>query len=160
MTTPTATTEPTELDPATRRKLAADLFNHTWTLLELTDRTPAQDDEMIHSAHASRYHWGEVPDREAANLARGEWQCSRVYAVLGRAEPALWHARRCLEINEAAGVADWDIASAYEAMARAHLVAGDLEGVASWKAKAVAALDGIADPDDREIIDGDIATLP
>jgi DNA-binding transcriptional MerR regulator len=160
MTTPTATTEPTELDPATRRKLAADLFNHTWTLLERTDRTLEQDDEMIHSAHASRYHWGEVPDREAVNLARGEWQCSRVYAVLGRAEPALWHARRCLEINEAAGVADWDIASAYEAMARASLVAGDLEGVATWKAKAVAALDAIADPDDREIIDGDIATLP
>jgi DNA-binding transcriptional MerR regulator len=156
----TTTTEPTELDPATRRKLAADLFNHTWTLLERTDRTPEQVDEMIHSAHASRFHWGEVPDREAVNLARGEWQCSRVYAVLGRAEPALWHARRCLEINEAAGVADWDIASAYEAMARASLVAGDLEGVATWKAKAVAALDAIADPDDREIIDGDIATLP
>jgi DNA-binding transcriptional MerR regulator len=160
MTTQTASTEPTELDPATRRKLAADLFNHTWTLLERTDRTPEQVDEMIHSAHASRYHWGEVTDREAVHLARGEWQCSRVYAVLGRAEPALWHARRCLEINEAAGNADWDIASAYEAMARAHLVAGDLDQVATWKAKAVAALDAIADPDDREIVEGDIVTLP
>lgn len=160
MTTSTASTEPTELDPATRRKLAADLFNHTWTLLERTDRTPEQVDEMIHSAHASRYHWGEVPDREAVHLARGEWQCSRVYAVLGRAEPALWHARRCLEINEAAANADWDIASAYEAMARAHMVAGDVDQVATWKAKAVAALDAIADPDDREIVEGDIATLP
>jgi DNA-binding transcriptional MerR regulator len=159
MTAPTTTTEPTELDPATRRKLAADLFNHTWTLLERTDRTPEQVDEMIHSAHASRYHWGEVPDRQAVNLARGEWQCSRVYAVLGRAEPALWHARRCLEINEAAGNADWDIASAYEAMARAYLVAGDMDQVATWKARAVAALDVIADPDDREIVEGDIATL-
>jgi hypothetical protein len=117
-------------------------------------------DEMIHCAHASRYHWGEVPGREAVNLARGEWQCSRVYAVLGRAEPALWHARRCLEINEAAGNADWDIASAYEAMARAYLVAGDTAQVATWKAKAVAALDAIADPDDREVVEGDIATLP
>jgi DNA-binding transcriptional MerR regulator len=160
MTTSTASTEPTELDPATRRKLAADLFNHTWTLLERTDRTSDQVDEMIHSAHASRYHWGEVPDREAVHLARGEWQCSRVYAVLGRAEPALWHAGRCLEINEAAGNSDWDIASAYEAMARAHMVAGDVDQVATWKAKAVAALDAIADPDDREIVEGDIATLP
>jgi DNA-binding transcriptional MerR regulator len=159
MTTSTASAEPTELDAATRRKLASDLFNHTWTLLERTDRTPEQVDEMIHSAHASRYHWGEVPDREAVNLARGEWQCSRVYAVLGRAEPALWHARRCLEINEAAGNADWDIASAYEAMARAHMVAGDKAKLATWKAKAVAALDAIADADDREIVEGDIATL-
>jgi DNA-binding transcriptional MerR regulator len=149
---------PTEIDPATRRKLAVDLFNHTWTLLEKTDRTPDEIDEMIHSAHASRYHWGEVGER--VNLARGEWQCSRVYAVLGRAEPALWHARRCVDINEAAGIADWDIASAYEAMARSYLAAGDLEQVAHWKAKATAALDGIAEKDDRDIIEGDIATLP
>jgi DNA-binding transcriptional MerR regulator len=156
----TTTTAPTEIDPATRRTLAVDLFNHTWTLLEKPDRTPAEDDEMIHSAHASRFHWGEVAGHEPANLARGEWQCSRVYAVLGRAEPALWHARRCVAINEAAGVADWDIASAYESMARAHLAAGDLAEMAAWKAKAVAALDGIADKDDRDLIEGDIATLP
>jgi DNA-binding transcriptional MerR regulator len=150
----------TDLDATTRRKLATDLFNHTWTLLEMPDRTLEQDDEMIHSAHASRYHWGEVADGEPANLARGEWQCSRVYAVLGRAEPALWHARRCLAINEAAGSVDWDIASAYEAMARAYLTAGDAAQVAAWKAKATAALDGIADTDDRELIEGDLATLP
>lgn len=160
MTTTTAAGEATELDPATRRKLAADLFNHTWTLLERPDRTPEQVDEMIHSAHASRFHWGQVPDHQPVNMARGEWQCSRVYAVLGRAEPALWHARRCLAINEANGSGDWDIASAYEAMARAYLAAGDLEQVATWKERAVAALDGIADPDDREIIEGDVATLP
>jgi hypothetical protein len=96
------TTPPTppELDPRARRVLAAGLFNHVWTLLETPDRTPDQIDEMIHAAHASRYHWGEVG--EPVNLARGEWQCARVYSVLGRGEPALWHARRCLEINEAA----------------------------------------------------------
>ena len=157
----TATTEAAaDLDPTTRRALAADLFNHTWTLLEKPDRTSAEDDEMIHAAHASRYHWGEVQDGEPVNLARGEWQCSRVYAVLGRAEPALWHARRCLAINEAAGSADWDIASAYEAMARAFLAAGDLAETAAWKAKATAALDGIATAEDREVIESDLATLP
>jgi hypothetical protein len=31
---------------------------------------------------------------------------------------------------------------------------------AARKAKAVAVLDGIADKDEREIIEGDIATLP
>jgi hypothetical protein len=45
-------------------------------------------------------------------------------------------------------------------MARANLTAGDLDEVARWKAKAVAALEGIADADEREIIEGDIATLP
>jgi DNA-binding transcriptional MerR regulator len=151
---------PTELDTATRRQLAKELFNHTWTLLEKAQRTAAEDDEMIHSAHASRYHWGEVGVGEPVNLARGEWQCSRVYAVLGRAEPALWHARRCVALNEAGGYADWDIASAYEAMARSYLAAGDLAEMAAWKEKATAALDGIADKDDRDLIEGDLATLP
>ena len=156
--TETPVAAPTPLDTATERQVAVDLFNHVWTLLEMPDRTPMQDDEMLHSAHASRHHWGNVG--KPVNLARGEWQCSRVYDVLGRAEPALWHARRCLAINEAIGVGDWDLAAAYEAMARAYLTAGDLDEVARWKAKAVAALDGIADKDEREIIEGDIETLP
>jgi hypothetical protein len=39
-------------------------------------------------------------------------------------------------------------------------VAGDPIAAAEWKAKAVAALDGIADPAEREVIEGDLATLP
>ncbi len=150
----------TELDADTHRAVGVALFNHTWTLLEKADRTPAETDEMIHAAHASRFHWGRAADSSPASLARGEWQCSRVYAVLGRAEPALWHARRCVEINEAAGNRDWDIASAFETMARASAVAGDSGAAAEWKAKAIAALDGIADQDDRDLIEGDLATLP
>lgn len=150
---------PPDLDDATRRALAAGLFNHVWTLLETDPRTPAQDDEMIHAAHASRYHWGEVGGM--VNLARGEWQCSRVYAVLGRAEPALHHARRCVAIDEAdPDRDDWDLPSAYEAMARALSVAGDLAGAAVWKAKAWAALADVADPEDRSVIEADLATLP
>jgi hypothetical protein len=149
-----------ELDGEVHRRLGVALFNHTWTLLEMPERTPAQVDEMIHSAHASRYHWGAAGSAgEAVNLARGEWQCLRVYAVLGRAEPALWHARRCVEINESNGIADWDIASACEAMARAHMVSGNLPAARDWAARARAACNVIADPADREVIEGDLATL-
>ncbi len=152
---------PPEIDPATRRALAAGLFNHCWELLEIPDRTPAQDDELIHAAHASRYHWGEIADTPA-RLWRGEWMCSRVYAVLGRPEPALWHARRAMALLEAGGdaVEDWDPPAIWEAMARASFVAGDAaEGVA-WKAKAAAALAAVTDKDDRDVIEQDLATLP
>jgi hypothetical protein len=145
------------LDPATQRQLGVDLYNSTWTLLEKPDRTDPETDELIHRAHASRWHWGQVG--EAVNLARGEWLCARMYALLGRGEPAVWHARRCVQIDEAAGLADWDIASAYEAMARALLVSGDRAGAAEWKAKATAALDGIAEADDREVIEKDLAGI-
>jgi hypothetical protein len=44
---------------------------------------------MVHMAHASRFHWDNVGDDQ--NRAIGEWQVARVYAVLGRAESALFH---------------------------------------------------------------------
>ena len=148
-----------ELDHDTRRALAVGLFNYTWTLLENPDRTPEQDDEMLHAAHASRYHWGEVG--EPVNLSRGEWQVARVYCVLGRAEPALYHARRCVELNEANDAReDWELGSAYEAMARASAVAGDLAARDEWKARAVAELPKITDAEDRQILEQDLATLP
>ena len=158
-TDPRATT--VELDRATQRQLGVDLYNSTWTLLEKPDRSAAETDEVIHRAHASRWHWARVG--EAVNLARGEWLCARVYATLGRGEPALWHARRCVEINEALAAdarESWDLPTAYEAMARASFAAGDPASGALWKAKAVAALEDILDADDREQIAQDIATLP
>ena len=85
---------PVKPGQAEQRQLAATIFNHVWDLLEKPDRSLAEDDEMLHGAHASRYHWGVAG--EPVHWARGEWQCARVYAVLGRAEPALHHAGRCL----------------------------------------------------------------
>lgn len=149
-----------DVDAATHRRLGVALFNHVWTLLETPDRTPAQTDEMIHAAHASRYHWTLADGTQPINLGRGEWQCSRVYAVLGRGEPALWHAKRCLAYAHDPSAEDWDLAAAYESMARASAVAGDPGAAADWKARATAALEAIADPAEREVIEGDIATLP
>jgi DNA-binding transcriptional MerR regulator len=154
---PMAVRSPITLEADERRQLAADLFNHTWELLAMTARTPDQDDEMIHAAHASRYHWGEVGS--PANRARGEWQCSRAYAVLGRAEPALHHARRCLAICEEHDLRDWDLAAAWEALARATRVAGDDAAHREAMAGGRAALEGIGDPEDRRLIEADLDEL-
>jgi hypothetical protein len=150
---------PPELDPTTERALAAGLFNYTWTLLEREDRTAEDVDRMIHAAHASRLHWDAIG--LAANRARGEWLCSRVYATLGRAEPALWHARRCLAILEAGGegIEDWDLPGAYEAMARASAVAGDRDEAETWRVRSRDALTRVADAEDRDLIEGDLASL-
>jgi hypothetical protein len=138
------------------RRLAADLFNGVWELLDKGDRTVEDDDRMVHMAHASRYHWGQVGTE--VNRSRGEWLCSRVYAVLGRAEPALHHARRGLEICQANGIADWDLAFAYESLARASAVAGDLAQVRAYLELALAV--GIAEDEDRELLHADLATIP
>ena len=160
---PTAATS-VALDAATHRQLGVDLYNSTWTLIEKADRSPAETDEMIHRAHASRWHWARAAGSNPVNLARGEWLCSRVYSTIGRAEPARWHAQRCVEINESidedAGRESWDLAGAYEAMARAAFVGGDSASGALWKARAMDALDAIDNADDRMPIEGDLSTLP
>lgn len=145
------------MTPEEHREIGKKLFNRAWELLELETRSPEQEDELVHAAHASRFHWGEGGGPE--HRARGEWQCSRVYAVLGRGEPALHHAGRCLAICEANGIADWDLAFAYEALSRAHRTAGGDAEAERFKDLAAAAGRAIADPEDREILAADLATL-
>ncbi len=145
------------IDADQHRALAVGLFNHVWELLSEPDRTPAMNAQMVHAAHASRFHWGQVGGPE--QWAVGEWQCSRVYSVLGRGEPALHHARASLAICEEAGLGDWVIAAAHEALARASGVAGDDVARRAWLSSAREAVAAIADPEDREVIVADLASL-
>ncbi len=108
----------TKPDAALHFRLAAQLFNDVWVLIEKPDRSPDDDGRMIHAAHASRFHW-EQAGGTPLNLLIGEWQCSRVYATLRRGEPAIFHARRCLGLAQRNNVTGFYLASAHEAMARA-----------------------------------------
>ena len=149
---------PDSLDPTEERRVAVDLFNHVGRLLEIEGRTQAQDDDLVHAAHASRWHWGRVGGPE--QWAIGEWQCSRVYAVLGRGDQALFHAQRCLDLCDENGVESFVPASAHEALARAHAVRGDMEAARVERNLAYALAVELDDDDDRAVIEADLATLP
>lgn len=149
----------TETKPAEElhKRFAVELFNQTWDLLDKPDRTPEQDDTMIHAAHASRYHWGQAGS--TVEWERGEWQLSRVYAVLNRPEAALYHARRCLDLCQAHEIRDLDLAFAYEALARAYAIAGDGEKSGEYIERAMKAADEIEDRENREYLEGELMTL-
>jgi DNA-binding transcriptional MerR regulator len=146
------------LDAATHREVAVALFNRAWSLLETEGRSQEQDDELIHVAHASAYHWMQVGT--AVNRARSEWQCSRAYAVLGRSEPALWHAQRSLAICQGHDIRDFDLGFAFESLARAHAVAGDQAEASRWLEQARNAAAEVAEDDDRELLLTDLETIP
>ena len=148
------------MKPEEHRQLGVDLYNETWTLMQRSDRTRADDDELLHCAHASAYHWLQVGTQ--ANRARSEWLCSRVYTVLALPEPALRHARRCLELVESAPeeMEDWDLAAAHEALARAHATAGEAADARRHVELGRAALARIAEAEDREQLAADFATIP
>jgi hypothetical protein len=143
------------LQPEEHRRLGIDLYNRTWTLMD------SPGDEMLHCAHASAYHWMQSGGT-TANRARSEWLCSRAYALLGRSEPALHHARRCIELVESAPdeMEDWDLAAAHEALARAHLAAGEVDEARRYFALGREEAAKIAEEDDRKHVEADLASLP
>jgi hypothetical protein len=138
------------------KKFAADLFNLTWDLLDKEERSKEEEDRMLHAAHASRFHWGEIGT--PLQFERGEWQVSRVYAVLNRPQAALYHAQRCLDICTANQIGDFDIAFAYEALARAHAIAGDSEKSQEYVRLAEQAAEKIEDEGNREYFLSELAT--
>jgi hypothetical protein len=139
------------------RQLGVELYNDTWRLLESRE----DDDELVHQAHSSAYHWLKAPECEPRNRARSEWLCSRVYSVVGRAEPALHHAQRSFEIckQNPDNVEDWDLAFAHEALARANGLAGNEDEARRYRERGRELADAIADPEDKEIVLKDLATL-
>jgi hypothetical protein len=136
-----------------QRQLGVDLFNETWRLMGSREN----DELMLDCAHASRYHWTVAPACKPENHARSAWLLSRAYVVAGRAEPALRHAERCLEVCNESSIGDWDLAFAHEALARASLLAGDREAATGWLELCRAV--EIADEENREQLAQDLATL-
>jgi DNA-binding transcriptional MerR regulator len=140
------------------RQLGVELFNYAWTLLEKDERTKAEDDEMLNATHASAYHWSRATDAPE-NQARAQWQIARVNAVLGRGDAAVYHAQRCLDYCLENEIRDWDLAAAYEALARGHLVAGNDAEYRRNLGLGNDALAAIADEEDRVLIGKDLAEL-
>lgn len=138
----------TDVDKEVHRKLASSLFNFTWDLIEKADRTEEDKDLMLNAAHASRFHWGVVGT--ALNRARGEWQISRVYSILGRIEPALYHAGKSLELCLDNQLSDFDLGFSYEALARAYAVMGDKSKRDENMAHAKQAATRVSKEDDRK----------
>jgi hypothetical protein len=147
---------PLTLDADGHRALGKELNNAVWDGLG-SDRDPERDAALADTAHASLHHW-RASGCGPLEVARGEWLVARVHAVTGRAEPALHHARRCHDLTVAHGFGGFDLAYAYEGMARALAVSG--ADHAEWHAKAAAAGAALDDEEDRAIFESDLAAEP
>lgn len=134
--------------------------NGTWDWLgkPAGERTADDDEAMTQSAYAAAYHWARAARRGPANDARAQWLLSRVWSVRGNGELALWHAERCADAVTANGLADFDLAYAHEARARALACLGRLDEARVELAAAHAV--AIADPEDKAIVDDDLIAEP
>lgn len=131
------------------KKLGIDYFNKTWDFIDLEHRTPEQDLEMIHYAHASRLHW-QLANGSELNKVRGEWQISRVYCILNMGESALKHAEACYNNTLLHKFGDFDLVFAYECMAFAHRVLGNNVAMESYLQDGYKAIDQVKKKEDKE----------
>lgn len=132
------------------RWFAVELNNLAWDLVERgVGRTAADEQVMIHAAHAACYHW--MPVGQAVNHQRALCLLANVYTQLRRPGEAVDYATRCVEMSRTSGdeQTDFDRAIGLASLARAHACAGNKEQARTHRRMAAEAGARIADEDDR-----------
>ena len=130
--------------------MGIEMNNQTWGLLDKKDRSEQDNIRMINFAKASLYHWRKSDKYEVVNEQRGKWLISHVYAMLDKSGETLSYAKETLKITEDNNLKDFDLAYAYESIARAYSISGDKDKSEQWHKKARAAGDLMAGEKDKE----------
>lgn len=142
------------------RTFSTEAFNRTWQLIQKPDRDPGDDAEMIHMAHASRWHWGHRDDVQPVNLAVSAWQLSRVYAVTRDASQARKYGEESRVICSEYDLAPFFVAYAHEALARAAALEEDWESRDRNVEIARSAAGHVDDEGERRLLLTDLHNIP
>jgi hypothetical protein len=142
------------------RGLGIEANNSTWDWLGKAEGERDEDDEekMTQSAYAASYHWSRASGTGPANLARGHWLLSRVWVVRRNGPLALHYADLVMATCRTNDLADFDLAYAHEARARALACLGRRDEAVSERAASAAV--PISDDEDRNILESDLASEP
>ena len=132
----------------------------TWNLLGKENRNEKDNVRMINFAKSSLYHWKKSSKFKPINEQRGQRMISHVYAVLGKGEKALETAKGAMHLTEKHRFKDFNLAYAFEAMARAHAALGNKEKCKELWKEAREAGDLIAGEEDKKYFDGDLNAEP
>lgn len=148
------------LTPENHHYMGIEMNIQTWNLLGKNDRTKQDNIRMINFALASQYHWYKSPKWQPVNAQRGEWMISHVYAILGMSEQAVKHAELCLKMTKEQDLKDFDLAYAYEAMARAYAAKKLKLNAKKYYALAKEAAAKIKESQNKKYFEGDFSTEP
>ncbi len=134
------------------RRQGVETNNALWALL---DADPFDAEEALRTAHTSAYHWQRARDRGPANEIRGAYMIGKVQLTAGHPDLAMSYADRTIADCETHGIADFDLAYAFELRARSLKALGrTADARVAWGAARGVE---IADPADAEILARDFA---
>jgi hypothetical protein len=156
MTDPVEKADPADLE-AWHHTFAHLAFHEAWALLDVTEPTREQEEEMLAATFAQRYHWYEVGTPR--NQAISDWQISRVAAVLGYADLALRFGERSLTVCLDNDLDPFVTGFAHEAIARAAADVDDIDMFTEHLEAAKEKLLEIEDPEDRDVLEADLTEM-
>jgi hypothetical protein len=134
-------------------------FNQTWDYIDKPVRTKREDDAMLHLSLASLWHWTQREDCTSMNLSIGYWQVSRVFSLLRQADNARHYGELCLAAAQKEDVPPYYLGTAYEALARAELGAGNPDKMEEFLIQAHQVAASLVDPEEKKMLLSDLATI-
>lgn len=151
---------PPEFDhQAAHKYFSVECFNRAWDYIDKPIRKKNEDDRMLQLSLASLWHWTQREDCTPTNLSIGYWQVSRVYALLRLADPARQYGNLSLEAARSEGVEDFYLGYAYEALARAEMVAGEEDEMEKYLIQAHQIAAQLPNAKAKKLLLSDLATI-
>jgi hypothetical protein len=141
------------------RWFAVECNNRAWRLAEQPSRTPAEDEEMVHAAHAAALHWSKVGT--ALHEARAAMLLGQVHALVGDGKRALHYARGAFAFVTARDdTPAWEIAFAHAVLANAAAANDERSLHHTHYARAKALGGALTDDEERAIFEATFRTVP
>lgn len=146
-----------EATAAWHRAQAVQINNAVWDQLDAVRAGAAGLVGLVRGAYAAAYHWERATGATPANEARARYLIGKAWLASGRPDQALDYGERTLAHCVEHGLGGFDLAFAHELRARGLVGLGRrVEAAQAWRdARSVE----ISDPEDRKIVDADLADL-
>jgi hypothetical protein len=152
------TEKPTPEDVVLWQKhFASQANNRAWTLAEMPNRSPEEDEEMLQAAHAAMYFWKIVG--QPPNHAHAAQLLAHVYALLKLPGPAAQYLRKSLPHFMQRDCAPWELAFAHVMAANVASAKGNAAAYAEHYADAKAVAVQITDPETREMLNATLRVV-
>lgn len=145
---------PFDLETA-HRWFAIECNNRVWDLYEQAERTPSEDEEMLHAAQAACHHWRQIGT--PLHQLRALYLVTLVHAAAGHGETAQHYCRQTLELAGGDDTPAFDRAVALAAACHTARCTGDDAAAARFLEQATSLAADLAS-DERGVVESILGT--
>ena len=137
---------------------AVECNNRAWRLAEQASRSPAENEEMLHCAHAAALHWAKVGTE--LHRARAAILLGQAHALIGDGKSALQYAREAFAYVSEHESPAWQVAFAHAVLANAAAANDERSLHSTHYARAKALGGALTDDEERTIFEATFRTVP